>query len=176
MKKLVSAILMCVAAMSANAQTVNNAYELVSNQADCDFAYNAEWSDKDITTMYVYQKAKTKKGEVTLKPHLKYAYTYAADGTLISRVAYRWNSCLHEWTLTARRDYTLANGRYIADYSRYNHKAECFDQPTDRMVYTMELNDSINYVSCYHREHPRAHFELISETAVTGIPLLFAGK
>lgn len=181
MKKLVFATMMCLAAMSAHAQvltseTVNNVYETVTNQTDCDFAYHAEWTGKDITAMYVHQKAKDKKGEVNLKPHLKYAYTYASDGTLKSRVTYRWNSRQHDWVIAARHDYALTDGMYCADYSRYNHKADCFDLPTDRMVYTLEPNDSINYISCYHRDRPTAPFELVSQTAVAGMPLFFAGK
>ena len=81
MKKFVFATLMCVAAMSAKAQvltseTVNNVYEAVSNKADGDYCYNAERKGKDITTMFVYQKATNSKGDITLKPHLKYEYDY----------------------------------------------------------------------------------------------------
>ena len=181
MKKLVFATLMCVAAVSANAQvltseTVNSVYDQVSTQANSDFVYNAEWTGKDITTMYVYQKAQGKKGDITLKPHLKYEYSYGTEGLLTSRVTYRWNSRLHDWTITARRDYTLANGRYIADYSRYNHKTVSFEQPMDRMVYTLELTDSVNYISFYHRNHPTDSFLLVSETVVQGLPLFLAKK
>ena len=53
--------MMCVAAMSAKAQvltskTINNVYEAVTNQTNSDYAFNAEWTGKDITTMYVYKK------------------------------------------------------------------------------------------------------------------------
>ena len=80
MKKLAFAILMCVAAMSAKAQvltskTVNNVYETVINQNDGDFAFNAERTGSDITTMYVYKKDANHKGIVTLKPHMKYEYS-----------------------------------------------------------------------------------------------------
>ena len=151
MKKLVFATLMCVAAMSANAQvltseTVNSVYDQVSTQANSDFVYNAEWTGKDITTMYVYQKAQSKKGDITLKPHLKYEYSYGTEGLLTSRVTYRWNSRLHDWTITARRDYTL------------------------------ELTDSVNYISFYHRNHPTDSFLLVSETVVQGLPLFLAKK
>ena len=91
-------------------------------------------------------------------------------------MTYRWNSRLHDWTITARRDYTLANGRYIADYSRYNHKTVSFEQPMDRMVYTLELTDSVNYISFYHRNHPTDSFLLVSETVVQGLPLFLAKK
>ena len=158
--------------MSAKAQvitseTVNNTYEEVSGQTDGRFAYNAEWTGNDITTMYVYEKASTPKGLLNLKPHLKYAYSYAADGMLTSRVAYRWNDSLGDWVCTARYDFTSANGNYRAEYSRYNHETECFDQPVDRMDYSLMPDDSIDYVSCYHRDRQSPFFQLVSETTVT---------
>lgn len=179
MKKFVFATLMCVAAMSAKAQvltseTVNNVYEAVSNKADGDYCYNAERKGKDITTMFVYQKATNSKGDITLKPHLKYEYDYALDGTLKNRVAYRWNECHRDWECTARYDYTLTDNNYFAEFSRYNQKANRFDLPLDRMVYT--LKDSINHVICYHRDRPSASFQLVSETAVKEPFVLLAKK
>ena len=179
MKKLAFAILMCVAAMSAKAQvltskTVNNVYETVTNQTEGNFAFNAERTGNDITTMYVYQKATNSKGDITLTPHLKYEYDYALDGTLKNRVAYRWNDSHRDWECTARYDYTLTDNNYFAEFSRYNQKANRFDQPLDRMVYT--LKDSINHVICYHRDRPSASFQLISETAVKEPFVLLAKK
>ena len=181
MKKLVFATLMCVAAMSANAQvltseTMNSVYDQVSTQANSDFVYNAEWTDQDITIMYVYQKVQGKKGDITLKPHLKYCYSYGADGMLTSRVTYRWNKRQGDWVCAARRDYTLASGKYCAEYSLYNHTTDSFDQPTDKMIYTLEVNDSVNYISFYHRNRPTDSFLLVSETAVKGLPLFLAKK
>ena len=87
MKKLVFATLMCVAAMRAKAQvltseTVNNVYKEMTNKSKSDYAYNAERTGNDITAMYVYKQVKGAKGDVTLKPHRKYEYKYAADGTV----------------------------------------------------------------------------------------------
>ena len=181
MKKLAFAILMCVAAMSAKAQvltskTVNNIYETVINQNDGDFAFNAERTGSDITTMYVYKKDANRKGIVTLKPHMKYEYSYAADGTLASRVSYRWNDAQNQWACTSRHDYDLVFGKYLAQYSRFNHKTNSFDEPVDKMVYSLMPDDSVNYVSSYHRDQPNADFQLVSEAAVKGLPQLFAVK
>ena len=149
MKKLAFAILMCVAAMSAKAQvltskTVNNVYETVSNQTEGNFVFNAERNGNDITTMYVYQKAGSK-GNVSLTPHMKYEYQYTTDGTLASRVSYRWID--DEWKCMGRHDYNLVFGKYIAEYSRYNNTLGTFDQPIDKMVYSLMPDDSVNYVS-----------------------------
>lgn len=179
MKKLVFAIMMCVTAMGANAQvltseTVNNVYENVTNQTDGDFAFNAEMTGKDITTMYVYKKDNSRKGMTLLKPYMKYDYTYAADGTLTSRVAYRWNE--GNWAYAARYDYILDGGKYTADYSLFNPVANRFDEPLEKMVYTMMPDDSVNYVSCYHRNNYSSRYQLVSTAEVTGLPLLFAEK
>lgn len=181
MKKLAFAILMCVTAMSAKAQvltskTVNNVYETVINQTDGDFAFNAERTGNDITSMVVYKKNASSKGIVTLKPHVKYEYTYATDGTLTSRVSYRWNDAQNQWSCTSRHDYNLVFGKYLAQYSRFNHATNSFDEPVDKMVYTLMPDDSVNYVSSYHRDRPTADFKLISEAAVAGLPQLFAIK
>ena len=81
MKKLVFATMMCIASMSTNAQvltseTVNNAYEEVSNKPNGKFFYNAEKSGNNITAMFIY-KLSSNNGVETLKPHMKYEYTYA---------------------------------------------------------------------------------------------------
>lgn len=181
MKKLVFATMMCIAAMSANAQvlnteTVKNVYDTVTHQAKGDYAFNAEWSNNNITTMYVYKK-EYGNGLVTLKPHMKYDYTYAADGTLTSRVASRWTDSQYNWALASRHDYNLSNGKYAIEYSRYNHVAESFDQPVEMMVYMMQPDDSVNYISFYQRQSPSADFQLISETFIPDeMPLLFAQK
>ena len=179
MKKLVFATMMCVAAMSANAQvltseTVNNSYENAVTQADGDYAFNAEMTGKDITTMYVYKKNNNRKDMTLLKPYMKYDYTYAADGTLASRVTYRWED--GSWKCAARYDYNLDGGKYTAEYSLFNPVANRFDEPQEKMVYTMMPDDSVNYVSSYQRNKFSSRYKLVSTAEVAGMPLLFAEK
>lgn len=181
MKKLAFAFVMCLAAMSANAQvltseTVNNVYEEVSNKANGKFYYNAERTGNNITAMYVYQNTGNGKGNVSLKPHRKYEYDYAADGTLKVRVTYCWNASNNNWERAARHAYTLDNNTYFAEYSRYNHKDEIFDQPIDKMVYKLHAKDSVNHVITYHRDDPSDPFRKISDTAVNEPFYLFARK
>ena len=105
MKKIIIAIIIAIAsAMSSNAQvltseTIKNVYETVSHQQKSDFVFNAKWTANDIITMYIYKKVSDRNGILMLKPHLKYEYAYAADGTLTSRVAYR-QSDSQDWTVT----------------------------------------------------------------------------
>ena len=181
MKKLVFATLMCVAAMSAKAQvltseTVNHVYEAVTNKNNAEFVFNAELTGNDITTMYVYKKNSNRKGVVTLKPQLKYEYCYASDGMLTSRTTYRWADSQNAWTCSSRYDYTLDNGKYCAEYSIYNHSANCFDQPVEKMVYFLMPYDSANYVSYYHRNYPTSPYHLVSETFIPSQATLLAEK
>ena len=90
-----------------------------------------------ILTMYIYKKSTDINGVLSLKPHLKYEYSYAEDGTLISRVAYRWTDSQNLWVCTGRHDYTLFADTYYATYSRYNSTNNSFDQPMDQMVYIL---------------------------------------
>ena len=179
MKKLVFATLMCVAAMSAKAQvltseTVNHAYEAVTNNEKSEFAFNAEKTGNDITTMYIYKKDFTN-GMSTLQPYAKYEYTYAVDGSVTSKTTYRYSN-KQTWECTGRYDYSIADCVYFAEYSHYNKAAKNFDLPTDRMVYTLISGDSVNYVSCYHRNSPDSAFKLISKSAVDNLPILLAKK
>lgn len=181
MKKIVFATLMCVAAMSAKAQiltseTVKHVYEEVSNQSNSDFVYNVDREDNNINTMYVFKKINKGNEVVGMKPHLKYEYSYAADGTLTSRIAYSWMDSQNKWACASRKSYTLDNNKYQVEYSRYNHKTNSFDEPVEKMIYSLLPNDDINLISCYQRTKPTALFELVSETVVSGLPILFAEK
>ena len=179
MKKIIIAIIIAIAsALSAKAQvltskTINNVYEKVSHQDKSDFVFNAEWTGSDITTMYIYKKDCNRNGILMLKPHLKYEYSYAEDGTLTSRVAYRYTDSL-DWMCTGRHDYTLDNGLYFAEYSRYNRATNSFDQPMEKMVYMLAPNDDVDYVGCYQRELPTAPYQIVSETAIAHPTLLLA--
>ena len=181
MKKIIIAIIIAIAsAMSSNAQvltseTIKNVYETVSHQQKSDFVFNAEWTANDITTVYIYKKVTDRNGILMLKPHLKYEYAYAADGTLTSRVAYR-QSDSQDWMCTGRHDYTLDNGLYFAEYSRYNRSTNSFDEPVEKMVYMLAPNDGVDYVGCYHRELPTAPYQIVSETAIAHQSLLLAEK
>jgi len=180
MKKLLIAIIIAIAsALNTDAQvltskTINNVYDKMAYEPNSEFVFNAQHTGDDITTMYVYKKHFDRKGTMTLKSHLKYEYSYAADGTLASRISYRWMDSQNEWVCAGRHDYTLDNGIYYAEYSRYNHVAKRFDEPVDKMVYLLMPFDTINCVSYYHRNKPSAHYHLVSEAFITDTSLIAA--
>ena len=181
MKTLFIATLMCVAAMSAKAQvltseTVKNAYEEVANQPKSDFAFNAEYTGNNITTMFVYVKKGGGREMLTLTPSMKYEYSYDVDGKLTNKVTYRWDDCMNCWACASRHDYILDNGNYTVTYSRFNQQKNSFDEPVEKMVYSLIPFDNVNYVSYYQREDSSSQLQLISETQVTGLPQLFAQK
>ena len=180
MKQLVLAALMCLAAMSAKAQvltseTVKNVHNELASKAKSDYVYNVDYTDNDITTMYVYKKDYADKDILLLKPYLKYDYTYASDGTLTNKVTYHWDSIKNCWTCATCHDYAVTtDGKYIVEYSRYNPDTDRFDQPSDRMVYSLIPYNGINSVSSYHREDPMSQFQLVGEMQVMDMPVLYA--
>ena len=181
MKKILFATMMCVAAMSAKAQVitsenVKNAYETVSHQAKSKYAFNADFTDNNITTMYIYWKNYDLRDMLTLTPHLKYDYAYNADGKLTSRLTYRWDATSSKWTLAARHDYDLANDKYSVEYSRYNPVANRFDLPVEKMVYSLLPYDCVDSVSYYCREDSSSQLKLVSQTPITVQPNLLAEK
>jgi hypothetical protein len=178
MKQFVFAAMMCVAAMSAKAQvltseTVKKGYETVVNLPESDFVYNADYTEDDITTMYVYQKSVDRK-DILLTPHRKYEYTYAADGTLTSKVTSQWDDMNMRWAIASRHDYTLNPDTYSIEYSHYNKKADSFELPVDKMVYTLQPYSDVHNISHYRRHDASAPYQLISEIQVCEMPLLLA--
>jgi len=181
MKKFVFATLMCIAAMSAKAQVitseaVKNAYETASTQPKSDFVFNADYTDSTLTTMYIYKKNETGKDFQTLTPFKKYEYAYAADGTLTSKVTYQWDADIHRWNCASRHDYTLEAGKYSVVYSIYNAKTNKFEQPVDKMVYSLDPYADTSNVKIYHRNNSTSPLQVVSEIQLTEEPLLFAEK
>ena len=181
MKQLLIAILMCITAIAGKAQvltseTVKNGYETVVNMPESDFAFNADYTGDDIATMYVYEKIVDRKDMVLLTPHRKYEYTYSADGMLTSKVTFQWDDMNYRWTIASRHDYILNNDTYSIEYSHYNKNANSFEQPVDKMVYTLQPYSDIHNISHYRRQDSSTPYQLISEIQVTETPLLFAEK
>jgi len=181
MKHLLIAILMCMAAITGKAQvltseTVKNGYETVVNMLKSDFAFNADYTGDDITTMYVYQKKVDTKDMVLLTPHRKYEYTYAADGTLTNKVTSQWDGMNNRWTIASRHDYILNDDTYSVEYSYYNNKTNSFEQPVDKMVYSLQPYSDVHNISYYRRQDSSTPYQLISEIQVTEMPLLFAER
>ena len=176
MKHLVLAILMCIAALSAKAQvltseTVKNGYETVVNMPESDYVFNADYTEDDITTMYVYQKTVDRK-DILLTPHRKYEYTYAADGTLTSKVTSQWDDMNNRWTIASRYDYSLNHDTYSIEYSHYDKKVNSFELPVEKMIYILQPCSDVHNISHYRRQNSSTPYQLISEIQFTEMPLL----
>lgn len=181
MKNFVFATLMCFAAVSAKAQVitsdvVNHTYDVVTNQTNGKYVYNADYTGNDITTMYVYKVVVDSKDMVLLTPYLKYDYTYSPDGLLTSREVSRWMVEKDDWVRTSRFDYTLTNDSYCTAYSRFNYSSNCFEQPVEKMEYSLVPDENVNVVSYYQRNNPSSDFQLISKCMIEDTELLFAQK
>ena len=180
MKQLVFATLMCIAAMSAKAQvltseTVKNGYETIVNKPESDFFYNVDYTGDDITTMYVYQKNGDGK-DVQLTPYRKHEYTYATDGTLTSKVTSQWDEMNSRWTIVSRYDYSLNLDTYSIEYSHYDKKTKNFEQPVEKMIYTLQPCSDVHNISHYRRQDSSTPYQLISEIEVIEMSLLFADQ
>ena len=164
MKKFMISSMMCLMALTSNAQvmtsaTVDKIFDTVSQANDAEFVYNADRdADGNIATMVVYQEQTLRKGNFTLKPIYRYQYTYAADGKLTSRTKFVWNK--NQWLCAGRHNYSLDGGLYIATYSRWNKKKAQFDEPVGQITYTLLPDESIASVACYSRERGHADLQL----------------
>jgi hypothetical protein len=175
MKKFMISSMMCLMALTSNAQvmtsaTVDNVYDKVSLAGETEFVYNADRdADGKIATMVVYQQQSLRKGNFNLKPIYRYLYTYAADGVLTSRTKYVWRK--QQWKCAGRHDYSLGAGLYTVSYSRWNKKKVCFDEPVGMITYTLLPDESIASVACYSRQRSNADLHLEWQAPVVGSSL-----
>ena len=165
MKKFMISSMMCLMALTSNAQVMTSAivdkiYDNVSQAGDTEFVFNADRdADGKIVEMVVSQQ----------NPVYRYLYTYAADGMLTSRTKYVWHK--QQWQCAGRHDYSLAAGLYTASYSRWNKKKACFDEPVGMIAYTLLPDESIASVACYSRQRSNADLHLKWQAPVVGHPL-----
>ena len=164
MKKFMVSSMMCLMALTSNAQvmtsaTVDKIFDTVSQANDAEFVYNADRdADGKIATMVVYQEQPQRKGNFTLKPIYRYQYNYAADGMLTSRTKYVWRK--NQWQCAGRHSYSLDAGFYTATYSRWNKKKADFDEPVGKITYTLMPDESIASVACYTRQRSKTDLQL----------------
>ncbi|WP_155950127.1 MULTISPECIES: DUF3836 domain-containing protein [unclassified Prevotella] len=164
MKKFMISSMMCLMALTSNAQvmtsaTVDKVYNTVSQATDAAFVYNADRdADGNIATMVVYQEKTLRKGNFTLTPIYRYQYTYATDGMLISRTKYVWHK--QQWQCAGRHNYSLDADFYTATYSRWNKKKADFDEPVGKITYTLQPDESVVSVACYSRQYNKADMQL----------------
>ena len=164
--------MMCLSTMSIQAQvitneTINSVYENATVSDKGEFAYNVERQGDDITTMYVYKKQTDRRGNVTLKPVYMHQYDYDGEGRLLSRTTMRWAN--DTWLPMNRLDYQLEPGVYSVAYSRWNSANGCFDQPCDKMTYTLFADDMVNHVYSYHRNQGAASYRLTDHMVIDSL-------
>ena len=165
---------MCLMALASEAQVITSAsvkkvYEEVSADASNGFVYNAEYDDNGcIIAQNVYRNVPRGKGDLNLIPILRYHYAYHADGTLASRTKFEWRG--GEWRCYGKLDYTLNDGRYTVEYSRWNQKTASFDAANEMMTYTLLPDSSTSNVCFYQRSLNGDSYKLSWQVSVTGQP------
>ena len=165
--------MMCLTALTTEAQvitreTINSVYESAAANDNGNFVYNAEYQDDAIATLYVYRKHTDRSGRLTLSPAVMHQYDYDREGRLLSRTTMQWRN--GQWHPDRRLDYQLAIGAYTVTCSHWNNVTATFDQPCDKMTYTMLTDTMVNDIFSYHRERPTDSFELTSQVVVDTLP------
>ena len=174
MKTLALSAMMCLVAMTTNAQVitsdiVNNAYMSVATSGDGKYAYSVDCDDNDyITSMTVYKKNVRQNGDIDLKPSCQYQYEYASDGMLLSRTMYVWQN--EGWQCVGQLHYSLTDDLYSVEYSRWNQKTTSFDDASEMMTYTLLPDNTACNVSCYLRNNSGKSYQLAWEFSVIGQP------
>lgn len=164
MKKLFIAAMMCLMGVIAQAQvitseTINAHYLSAIKGSQRSFAYNAENDDDgNITTKYVYKKRVQNNGDLLLEPVCSYHYEYAPDGVLTSRTMYLWT--IDGWECVRKLDFTLIADLYTVECSRWNEETGTFDEPVEKISYTLHPDSSVHEVCRYLREQKGSPFQL----------------
>lgn len=171
MKKLFIAAMMCLTTLFVQAQvitseTINAHYLSAIKGSQKLFAYNAESDDDgNITTMYVYKKRVQNNGDLSLEPVCSYHYEYAPDGELTSRTMYLWT--IDRWECARKLEFMLIADLYVVEYSRWNEETGTFDEPVEKISYTLNPDSSVHEVCHYLREQKGSPYQLACHFSVS---------
>ena len=165
--------MMCLTALTTEAQvitreTINSVYESAVANEDGEFVYDADFQDGAITTLYVYRKHTNRRGDMTLQPAVKHQYDYDNEGRLLCRTTMQWHE--GQWLPERRLDYQFTPGAYTVSCSLWNSTTTSFDQPCDKMTYTLLTDTTVNNIFSYHRERPTDTFQLTGMMVVDTQP------
>ena len=172
MKKLLISSMLCLMAMTVEAQvmtaaTINKVYKKAIADSTNKLFYNTELDDNyQITAMYVFKNKGKNKDNVSLKPFYLYRYEYAADGLLTKRTTFVWRR--NNWRCIGCHQYSLDNTTYQIAYSRWNKKKGDFNDPVGKMTYQLLPDETVNSIACYQRHHDNSPMKLEWHVLVEG--------
>ena len=82
-----------------------------------------------------------------LKPRLKYNFTYDDSNRIVKKEALKWNEIKDDWVNSFCLKFTYNDDAVITEYSKWNVRANEYDESTEMVVYKMNANlfTSYNY-------------------------------
>lgn len=80
---------------------------------------------------------------LSITPKLKYEYQYDANGNLMEKKAYRWNSESRTWQPAYLLNYLPGDGIYMIDYAEYDQSTGAFTQNTQTSIYYQQAENDL---------------------------------
>lgn len=80
---------------------------------------------------------------LSITPKLKYEYQYDANGNLMEKKAYRWNSESRTWHPAYLLNYLPGDGIYLIDYAEYDQSTGAFTQNTQTSIYYQQAESDL---------------------------------
>lgn len=132
MKTLIVSILLAVTSFTNYA---------VANQS---FAYNSEMNGDQVKSENIY---KVESGKYLLK-HLKYNFTYDAQGRISQKEVLKWNADSQNFEKQYVLNFTYSEREVTIEYLGWNAKSQDYSKAKEKAVYQIsEENNVLNYLS-----------------------------
>ena len=106
------------------------------------FAYNEVMNGNQVESQIVY---KVENGKF-LQNHLKYNFTYDAQGRTIQKEALRWNEIEQAFERFYCLNYNYTEAGTDVEYALWDSKTNAYSDVKEKAVY-LQAGDDINYLS-----------------------------
>lgn len=105
-----------------------------------DFAYNVEMDDQVVTSQMVYKKSESGK---LLSHHLKYNYTYDAQGCLTRKEVMKWNGTSNQWDHSHCLYYVYGQSGFSIEYVRWDSQKAGYTETISKRVYDYSMEGTV---------------------------------
>lgn len=146
-------VMTMVVAMTGMVNTVSNA------KAD-NFAYNTTEQNGQVTSQTVYKV----EGEKYLKHHLKYEFTYDAEGRVIRKETLKWNEATRAYEKAHCLNYSYTESGTDVEYALWNAADGDYTDIREKVLY-LYAGDTVNYLA-YEWNKAANDWNLLVEHAV----------
>lgn len=139
MKTLVVSILLVTAFFTDQVMAVSR-----PSDAPQRFAYNYEMNDGRIVSETIFKVEAQK----YLHQHLKYSYTYDAEGHLLQKEVLKWNPATDMFEKYYCLNFAYADKEVSIEHALWNPKQKAYMDIQHRAVYQLsDANVAVNYMS-----------------------------